>query len=131
DNSGAVTTSYFYRKDAATNFYYEYAFVDDYSVITFDSSIEGEILILKENLATNDTWTSATWTGTDLSDSVSKKLRYTFTCTNANATVTLGSKTYNNVYKVTMKSQTAPAASSTFTDEGLIWEYWYAKGIGL
>jgi hypothetical protein len=130
DDAGTAVYAIYLRKDLATNFYYEYAAVDDYSVITFTQQIDGDILILKEGLATNDTWNSSIWSGTD-STGATYKLRYVFTCTDANATVTYNGKTFNNVYKVTMKSQTAPGTSTTWTDEGLTWEYHYAQGVGL
>ena len=130
DDSGTPVYGLYYRKDAATNFYYEYAAVDDYSVITFTQQIDGDILFLKEGLTTNATWNSAEWSGTD-STGATYKLRYVFNCTDANATVTYNGKTFPNTYKVTMKSQTAPGTSTTWTDEGLTWEFHYARGVGL
>ena len=129
DDAGTPVYSVYYRKDAATNFYYEYAAVDDYSILTFDTQTEGDILFLKENLTTGATWNSTEWSGTD--SGTAKKLRYVFNCTDANATVTVNGKTFPNVYKITMKSQTAPGGTSTWTDEGLTWEFHYARDVGL
>jgi hypothetical protein len=123
------TSQSFYRRTG--NDYVEYAFVDDYSLITFTEFLYGDILFLKEGLTTGQTWNSTVWTGTDRDDSVTRKLRYVFTCTDAAATVTVGANVFPNVYKVTFKSQTAPGNSNTFTDEGLVWDAWYARGVGL
>ncbi|MGZ8537349.1 MAG: hypothetical protein ACXWV9_03750 [Flavisolibacter sp.] len=128
ENAGTPVWAYYIRKDAATNFYYEYAAVDDYSLVTFNQQVDGDILFLKEGLTNGATWNSAEWSGTDSLGAV--KLRYTFLCTNANVTVTHGGKTFPNTYKVTMKSQTQRGAGA-WTDEGLIWEFDYAQGVGL
>ncbi len=127
-NSITDTTHFFFRR--AGNDYNEYAYVDNYSLIYFEEEIYGDILFLKEGLTTSQTWTSAEWTGTDTTDGISKKLRYVFTCIDANGTATIGTNSFTNVYKISFKSQTAPAGSSTWTDEGLTWDAWYAKGIG-
>ena len=123
------TAHNFFRREA--NDYYEHAYVDDYSLVFFAEDIYGDILFLKEGLATGATWTSAEWTGTDTSDNVRKKLRYAFTCTDANATVTVGANAFTNVYKISFKSQLAPVGSTTWTDEGLTWNAWYARGVGM
>ncbi len=117
---------YYYRK--AGNDYFEYTEVDNYSVLTFDDDTEGEILFLKENLANNDTWTSAEYSGTE--DGAAKKLRYVFTCTDADATATIAGKNFTDVYKITFKPQIS-SSGGTFADEGVIWDAWYAKNIGL
>jgi len=118
--------SYYFRK--AGNDYFEYAFVDAYSILTFTTPIEGDILFLKENLTTGATWNSTEWTGTE--NGVAKKLRYSFTCTDANASFTVGGKSFTNVYKITFKPQVSTAGGA-FTDEALTWTAYYAKGIGL
>lgn len=128
DSTGTPVWAIYIRKDPATNFYYEYAAVDDYSLLTFDQQVDGDILFLKEGLTTGATWNSAEWSGTEGGAAV--KLRYVFTCTDANATVTRGGKTFPNTYKVMMKSQTQQGAGA-FTDEGLVWEFEYARGVGL
>jgi hypothetical protein len=123
------TLHYFFQRSG--NDYNEYAYVDDYSIMTFEEEIYGNILFLKENMTQNQSWNSAEWTGTDADDGVMKKLRYVFTCTAVNATVSVGGTTFTNVNKVTFKPQTAPSGSTTWTDEGAVWEAWYAKGVGL
>ncbi len=126
-------TPYYYRKDV--NDYYEYTYVGNYSIIDFKENIQGDILFLKENLATGQTWNSTEWTGTDDLTNQQKKLRYVFTCTDANLSASVtslaGTKNFTNVYKITFKSQTSPASSSTWTDEGITWEALYSNNIGL
>ena len=120
------SAGYYYRK--VNNDYFEYNIADAYSLLTFDSSIEGDILFLKENLTTNTTWNSAEFSGKE--GGVSKKLRYVFTCTDAAATVTVGGKSFSNVYKITFKPQVSTSGGA-FTNEVLDWIAYYAKGIGL
>ncbi len=128
DNSGTAVFATYNRKDASGN-YYEFAEVHNYALLTFDDPVpQGEILFLKDVLTTNQTWLSAEYTGTE--NGVAKKLRYSFTCTDNNATVTVGTKTFNNVYKVTFKPQVSTSGGA-FTDEPLAWEVWYAKNIGM
>jgi hypothetical protein len=126
DNSGNAQWEYHLRK--AGNDYFEYTTVDDYSILTFDSTVEGDILFLKEGLSTGNTWLSSEYSGTV--SAVNKKLRYSFTCTDANATITVNSKTFTNVYKITWKSQVSTNGGA-YVDEGLVWESYYAKGVGL
>jgi hypothetical protein len=119
---------YFFRR--SVNDYMEYNYVDWYSTFFFDTDIYGDILFLKEGLASGQTWESTTWTGAV--SGATRRLKYAFTCIDANATVTVGSRTFNNVYKVKFQSLIAPGASGgTFTDEGFYWDAWYAKGVGL
>lgn len=127
NNSGTIQWEYHFRKTG--NDYFEYTAVDDYSVVTFDGSgVEGDILFLKEGLTTGTTWLSSEYSGTE--NNVNKKLRYSFTCTDANASITVNGKTYTDVYKITWKSQVSTSGGA-FADEGLVWESYYAKGVGL
>ncbi|MFN2438221.1 MAG: hypothetical protein ABR503_03410 [Chitinophagaceae bacterium] len=125
-DEGGGTTNYYYRKEA--NDYFEYTYVDAYSVLTFDTEIEGDILFLKENLTTGATWNSAEFSGRE--SGIAKKLRYAFTCTDANGTATVGGKSFTSVYKITFKPQVSTAGGA-FTNEPLEWTAYYAKGIGL
>jgi hypothetical protein len=126
DAIGMLDDSIFYRKSG--NDYYEYALADKYNyVISFDASQYGEILFLRTNLPAGATWLSAEFTGTV--SGTSTKIRYNFTVTNPDATITLGGRTYNNVYQVSMKPQ--QLTGSTWTDVGETWLFYYAKGVGL
>jgi len=126
DAGGTSQWEYYYRKSG--NDYLEYLEVHNYSILTFDGTVEGDILFLKEGLTTGATWMSAEYTGTV--NTISTKLRYSFTCTDANATVTVNGKTFNNVYKITWKPQVSIMGTS-YADEVLTWNSYYAKGIGL
>ena len=118
-----VDDTLFFRKSG--NNYYEYNYIDYYTSFYFDNTVVDSILFLKEGLNTNDTWSSPVYTGTD--SGATKKVRYDFTCTNSNATVTLNSKTYTNVYQVTLKVM-VDSGSGFVTD--MTWINYYAKGIG-
>jgi hypothetical protein len=126
DNSTAPQWEYHFRKTG--NDYFEYTTVDDYSVLTFDGNVEGDILFLKEGLTTGATWFSSEYTGTV--GGVNKKLRYSFACADANTSITVNGKSYTNVYKITWKSQVSTNGGA-YTDEGITWESYYAQGVGL
>jgi hypothetical protein len=127
DHTGMSQWEYYFRKSG--NDFLEYAEVHNYSILTFDNTVEGDILFLKEGATTGTTWNSAVYSGTV--NGTAAHLRYTFTLTDANGTATINGKNFTEVYKITWKSQTAPAATGPWTDEGLVWESWYAKNIGL
>jgi hypothetical protein len=117
---------YYYRKTAA-NEYYEWTFSDYYSMTDFDGDPEGAILFLKEGLANGTTWNSAEFSGTV--SGVPTKVRYKLTCTDANATVTVNGKTFNNVVKISMVSQTS-INGAAYQDDGLVCEFAFARNIG-
>ena len=125
-NEAGDESGYYYRR--VSDNYFEYTIPDAYSILTFDSTKEVDILFLKENITTNTTWNSSEFTGTE--NNIPKKLRYMFTCTDANATVTVGTKSFTNVYKITFKPQVSTSGGA-FTNEILEWTAYYAKGIGL
>jgi len=127
DNTNTSQWEYHFRKTG--NDYFEYTTVDDYSVISFDSPTpEGDILFLKEGLTTGATWQSAEFTGKV--NNVTTKLKYVFNCDDANTSITVNGKTFNNVYKITWKSQKS-VNGGAYTDEGLTWVSYYAQGVGL
>lgn len=124
--------SNFYRKNG--NDYLEINRGDWYTNVTFDdpfpASAIGEILFLKQTLATNDSWESAVFSGT--SNGIPLKIKYVFTCTNSNATAMINGKAYSNVYKISWKPRilvnNSPAG---YIDEFYTYETWYAKGVGM
>ncbi len=127
DNSGTPAWEYHFRK--AGNDYFEFARAHDYALLTFDSPVpEGDILFLKENATTGMTWLSAEFTGFE--NTVATKLRYSFECVDGNGTATINGKSFTNVVKIKFKSQTS-VGGGAFQDEGLVWDAWYARGIGL
>jgi hypothetical protein len=58
------------------------------------------------------------------------KLKYSFKCTNANATEVVNGKTYTNIYKVTLRPE-IQVTGSPWLPTGEEVEGWYAKGVGL
>lgn len=123
---GQFDDTLYFRKSG--NNYYNYNSVDYYADFNFyfQTPIADSILFLKEGLTTGTTWSSPVYTGTSNSGATTK-LRFDFTCTNANATVSLNGKTYTNVYQVTMK--TMLDSGSGFTTD-VTWTNYYAQGIG-
>lgn len=124
DASGQYDDTLYYRKSG--NNYYDFNYTDAYTTFYFDNFVVDSILFLKEGLNTGDTWSSAVYTGTV--NGKNTKVRYDFKCDNANATVTLNSKTYTNVYQITMK---AMVDNGTGYATDVTWVSYYAKGIGL
>jgi hypothetical protein len=122
--------SMYYRKDG--NNYYEYGSVDKYSAVTFNTEQKGDILFLKEGLQIGDTWSSAEYSGVIEIQSVNQdiKLKYTYTCTDNNATKVVNSKTFNNVYVINFKGQVS-VAGAPYIDDGVVWTVYYAQNIGL
>jgi hypothetical protein len=126
DPNGILEDSLFFRKSGADVI--EYGLVDNYSYfISFDSPQYGEILFLRTNLATGGGWYSTEYTGQV--GGTTTKLRYHFTVTNANATITVGGRTYNNVYQVSMKPE--QTTGTTWAETGETWLFYFAKGAGL
>jgi hypothetical protein len=110
--------------------YLEYANADKYTnALAFSPVIKAEILFLKENLVTADTWASVNYTGTTLAGQA-YSLRYAYLCTHDNAVVIINGQTYDQIYKVEVRPQIAPP-SSPFSYTGEMFEYYYAEGIGM
>ncbi|MDB5252760.1 MAG: hypothetical protein JWP27_1929 [Flaviaesturariibacter sp.] len=130
DDSGTGLDTSYYRKDAATNNFYQYVDLNDLSgggQITFAAGTPSEMLFLKETLTTGATWNND-YTGT--ASGIPLVIRIKFTCVNAAATATYGGVTFNNVYKVTAMVQ-INAAGTGFQDQGDQLTFYYAKGVGL
>ena len=126
--------SFFYRKIG--NSYVELSVPVDYytgtvlfgGTLLLSPPVIGEFIFLKEGLATNDTWETAEFSGTFSGNPI--KLKYTFKCIDANATVTVNGKSYANVYKISWKPQ-VKVGVAPYQDEIVSHESWYAKGVGL
>ena len=129
DNVGDTASHAYFRR--AGNDYFEYNRGDNYTIATFASPLPaGDILFLKEGATTGQTWSSMEFTGTEDGTGTALKIKYNFTVVDANTTLTIGSRTYNNVYKVNMQPQSA-LGTAAYANEPLLWEYWYAAGVGL
>jgi hypothetical protein len=127
DPTGSLDDSIFYRKSGAD--YFEYAAVDKYTTgFSFDAFQEGDILFLKSGQPTGATWNSAEFTGTE--SGIAAKLRYKFNVINADASITIGGRTYNNVYQVSMKPE-RNLNNAGYAEFNEAWLFYYAKGVGL
>jgi hypothetical protein len=123
---GEPVDTLYYRK--AGSDYFEYTYTDKYSAVTFDNESRNAILFLKEGQTTGATWNSAEFSGQVSGQAV--RIRYAFTLENANETVTIGTRTFTNVYRVVMRGQFA-VGPAPFTPDGTLWTFYYARGIGL
>lgn len=123
------SSTYLYRKDG--NNYYEYISVDKYTTsVKFSPKINKDFPFLKEGLNTGDSWTSDEYVGpADFGQVI--YLRYDFTCTNNNATVTLGGKTFAGVYKIVMLPKIRSAITYPYNGTSERVDIWYARGIGV
>lgn len=129
-NDTSPPDSFYYRKSG--NDYFEYADVNTYSLIDFDVSRRDDILFLKENAVKGNTWNSKEYLGKV--SGIDTKLRYAFTCVDANVTKTVNGKTYQGVTEIRGKAQVAfvmAGTTSPYTDETTSFTMYYAKGIGM
>jgi len=121
--------TYNYRRSDSG--YYEYGKVDLYTrALTFVPSLQEEILFLKADLKTGDSWSTKEWVGTIVSQQP-VYLQYKFTCTNANASVTINGKTFANVLKITMLPYIRSAITYLPNSTGEEIIIYYAKGVGI
>ena len=89
-----------------------------------------EYVILKDNIAVNETWSgtysqSTTYAGLP---AISQTTNYTGKILEKDATVTIDGETYTNVIKMNMNQQTSLMGTSFAIVNT---EYWYAKDIGV
>lgn len=96
---------------------------------TFTGTITGfEVLLLKDDLAVNQTWTgtysqTTTYTGVP---PISQSTNYTGTILAKDVTEIVDGETYTNVLKSKLVQTTNIAGSSTETST----EYWFSKDVG-
>lgn len=122
-------TQFLYRKAADT--YYEYASVDKYTTsFKYSPEIKKDIPVLKDNLLTDDKWSSDEYTGTA---TFGQKLyfKYDFYCIAGNVAATVNGKTFGNVCKIVIAPQIRSEVYYPFNSTGERIELWYAKGVGL
>lgn len=122
------TNPLLFRKEG--NNYLEYCRVDKYTTsMQYGTPVEGELLFLKQVLATGESWQSDEFTGI-ASFGQEIRIRYLFFCDDANASVKIGNNTFGNVYKIRMVPQIASVGNAwSYTFES--YTFWYARGIGL
>jgi hypothetical protein len=119
---------YFIRKEGFN--YLEYAAPNKFTTFfQYKNPVYGEIPFLKENLTSGAVWSSPEYIDT-ASDGNVFTIRYDFTCTDANATVTLNGKAFANVYKISMLPL-VKLTGNPFEDTNEAYLFYYAKGVGL
>lgn len=125
--SGPPNDTTLYRKDATTGFYYTYIDTAAFSGLGITFSQAGlDVLFLKEALTTGNSWKAdfnATFGGLPV------VVRFKFTCTNSNTSITANGSNFTNVYQITTVVQLG--VGGTFTDFSTAQDMYYAKGVGL
>ncbi|HTM90900.1 MAG TPA: hypothetical protein VL095_00670, partial [Flavisolibacter sp.] len=124
--SGPPNDTSFYRKDAAGS-YYTFVDTSGFGALGLKFTQAGlDVLFLKNSLTTGATWNSdfnATASGFPVT------VRFKYTCTKANASVTANGVNYTNLYQISSVIQIG--AGGTFTDLFPLPDSYYAKGVGL
>ena len=127
-HQSTLQEDYLCRKSG--DIYYENGTVDRYTTsVKYFPQILGDILFLKENLKTGDTWVSDEYVGTTLS-SQKVYLQYNYTCVDANATITIYDNTFTSVYKILLQPKFHDDTTSDYRSTGESRDLYYAKGIG-
>lgn len=126
--SGPPNDTSFYRKDNSTGAYYTYIDTAWLSGNGLSFSQPGlDVLFLKDSLNTNDSLKSdfnVTFSG------IPAIVRFKYTCTNANASVTtVSGKNFTNLYELSFVIQLG--SGGVFTDATQPTKFYYANGIGL
>jgi hypothetical protein len=128
DEDGDPVDTTYYRKDAATGFYYQSLDTAGFGPELVFTTPRLNLLFLKNTLATNDTW-DADFPATSSLAPVPVILRFKYTVVNANATATVNGKNFTNVYHIRWMPQLG--ANGQFQDLLQVpVDDFYAKGIG-
>lgn len=118
-----------YRKSGSA--YMENAAVSVYTnALDYSPSLYDDLVFVKEDCHTGDTWYSNTYRGTTSLGFQIMLLRYLFHCTDADATVVINGKTFLHVIKIDMIPQVANPGEN-LAGTGEIHTSYYAKGVGL
>jgi hypothetical protein len=123
-NQTTYDTSY-YRKNGSD--YYEYMDADKYATLPFDATQKVELNFLREGVAAGTSYQSPLYAGT--TGGIASKIQYTMTTNSVGGTLLVNTVTYNNVMKVTIKSQIA--LGPTALTDNATFECWYANNVGL
>ncbi len=128
-NSRFGAANYYFRRDAS-NIYYDQGPVERYtSTVTYSPPVLDDIPFMKEGLNTNDAWNSPNYSGM-ATFGQTILIRYLFTCTNSNASVTVNGKSFTQVYQIQMKVQIA-SVGGNWGPTGEVYDLYYANNIGL
>lgn len=119
---------YYYRKAGLD--YFEYAAPNKYTTFfQYKQPVNADIPFLKENITTGFVWESPEYVDTSSNGDIIR-LKYNFSCIDANAILTLNGKAFTDVYKIKMLPEIKTNNSNyTYTTEEYL--FYYAKGIGL
>ena len=124
----ATNRQYYTR---AGNIYYRFVSVSSFtSALTFSPSVFDDFIFLKENLSPGDTWTSPVYSGYNGLGPKIVDLRYQFRCTDSSATLAIHGKTFEHVYVIEMRPETADAGLPLVAT-GEVHTSYYARGVGL
>ena len=125
--SDGATGEDYYRKDAATGFYYQSIDTAGFGPGAVFAQPRLNLLFLKNSLTTGATWNtdfSATLAG------LPGVLRFAYECMDQNAALTVNGKSFTNVYEIELQPQ-VNIAGMGFQDAGTPITFFYARGIGL
>lgn len=126
-----VDTS-FYRRDAANDLYYQSLDTAGWGTVGLRfNQARLDVKFLKNNLATGDSIVSDfNAIASTPNGPLPVVLRFKYKVVNANATLTVGSRTFTNVYH--LQDYIEFGAGGTFVDSGEApWDYYYVRGVGL
>lgn len=131
--SNGATGQEFFRKDPGTGAYYRSDDTAGFGAmgLTFTTS-RLDVNFLKNTLATGDSLMSDFSAGLDTGGTVPVPVtfRIKYKVVNANATITVNGKTFNNVYHLNDFWELGYLGN--FVDLGVeSWDYYYARGVGL
>ena len=124
-STGFNDSSGYFRRSGGN--YYEYMDVGDF--FSFDQSIWGEYIFLKDNVAQNTTWTSNAFSGTSLGTPA--QVRFKETITQKDVPITVGPTTYQNTIVVKEEYQYSLDNGATWTLFSDYTMLYYSRNIGL
>jgi hypothetical protein len=123
DEEGPYDSGY-YRKSGDD--YFTYFEADGTAIPGLEGTVKGDILVMKDNPAVGDTWQTTADIRISGADAT---LRFSVACTAANVTETVGGRTFNAVYKITLKREVGSAG--VWQSFGAEEEVWFARGVGV
>jgi len=110
--------------------YYDWGLVDRFTNSTsYSTQVFDTIPFLKEAIYNNQSWISPTYSGNDQFGQTIL-IRYTFLCTNNNATTIVSNMLFQQVCEIRMLPQIASVGGS-FNNTGEAYDLYYANRIGL
>jgi len=121
--------NFLFRRDV-DNMYYDQGAVDRYtSTVTYNPPVIDDLPFLQEGLINNSNWVTPNYSGM-ATFGQTILIRYLFTCTNSNASVTVNGKSFTQVYQIQMKVQIA-SVGGNWGPTGEVYDLYYGNNIGL